>query len=79
MLILERRLKSYAEKLQERQERMNLIDRPEVVFMPGEDLSDNDDDNDVPLEIATKREVLPLIEEAPLPEIKVNLNAFFRS
>lgn len=70
-MLLEGRPKSYAEKLRERQERMNLIDRPEVVFMPGEELSDNEAD-DVPLEIVTKREVLPLLEEeTPLSEIKV--------
>lgn len=55
-----------------RQERMNLIDRPEAVFMPGDNLSDNDDDNDMPTEVVTKREVMPLIEENELlPEIKV--------
>jgi hypothetical protein len=51
---------------------MNLIDRPEAVFMPGDNLSDNDDDNDMPTEVVTKREVMPLIEENELlPEIKV--------
>lgn len=58
---------------------MTVVDRPEVMFMPGESLSDNEDDNDVPLEVKTKREVLPLIEEdeAPLPEIKVCLIEIF--
>lgn len=53
---------------------MNLVDRPEVAFMQGDDLIDNDDsdEDDVPLEVETKREVVPLIEEeAALPEIKV--------
>lgn len=50
---------------------MTVIDRPEVMFMPGEELSDNDDE-DAPLEVQTKREVLPLVDEEPeLPEIRV--------
>jgi hypothetical protein len=63
--------------LRERQERMTLIDRPEVVFMPGEDLSDNDDE-DAPLEVVTKREILPLVDDEPkLPEITVCICLFY--
>lgn len=72
--VSEPRTKSYAEKLSDRQERMNTFDKPEVVFMPGEDLSDNDDE-DKPMEVATKKEVLPLFneDEAPLPDVEVGL------
>lgn len=70
----EGRPKSYEEKLLARQERMNMIDRPEAVFMPGENLSDNEEDNQTPTEVVTKKEVMSLVEEdETLPEIKVRL------
>jgi hypothetical protein len=56
---------------------MNTFDQPEFVFMPGDDLSDNEDEE--PAEVKTQKEVLPILEEdePELPDVEVRSFGFY--